>query len=166
MSNQIMRGSAAALVLAMAVGGPACAAAPSFDLQVTRLGSGSESFVATSGFTAPTSIVVRDQAALDALWNSIYANTTPRPATPTVDFSKHLIIARAMGPRPTGGYSVVIAGMIRQGQEYIVQIRETQPGPTCVVTLAVTSPVDVARVARHDDPIKFAISTDTRTCAP
>ena len=78
--------------------------------------------------------------------------------------AQSLIVARAMGPRPTGGFDVVVSGLIRQGGEFVVQVRESVPGPGCGVTLALTSPVDIARIARSDDPIKFAVATTTRSC--
>ena len=104
------------------------------------------------------------QAELDALWSAIYADHTTPPPAPQVDFSRHLVVGRAMGPRPTGGFSVVVTGLLREGGQYVVQVRETSPGPDCVVTLAQTSPVDLALIARHDDPIRFAISTTTVNC--
>jgi hypothetical protein len=142
-----------------------CAAAPSFDLTLTRIAPGATAYEANSGFTSPANLVVRDQAALEALWATVHANVTPRPPAPIVDFGRYLIVARAMGPRPTGGYDVVISNLIRQGQEFVVQVRETQPGAGCGVTQAVTSPVDVARIMRTDDAIKFAIATDIRNCS-
>jgi hypothetical protein len=160
MFNRFMRLAAAALVLVAS----GCAAAPSFDLSVTRLAAGPNAFEISSGFTAPANLIVRDQAGWEALWNTVYANVTPRPPLPPVDFTQSLIVARAMGPRPTGGFDVVVSGLIRQGGEFVVQVRETVPGPGCGVTLALTSPVDIARIARSDDPIKFAVATTTRSC--
>ena len=142
-----------------------CAAAPSYDLSLTRLGTGPRALEISSGFTAPANIVIRDQAEWESLWNTIYANMSPRPPVPVVDFTRSLIVGRAMGSKPTGGFDVLVSGLIRQGREYVVQIREIQPGAGCGVTLAVTSPVDLARIARHDEPIKFAVATETRTCS-
>jgi hypothetical protein len=141
-----------------------CAAAPSIDLSVTRLADGPLPLELTSGFIAPTNVVARTQAELEALWDTIYAGRTPRPAPPAVDFNRHLVVARAMGLRPTGGFTVVITGLLREGGQYVVQARETAPGASCAVTLAQTSPVDVALIARHDDPVKFAVSAMTRDC--
>jgi hypothetical protein len=141
-----------------------CAAAPSYDLSVTRLAPGPGAFETSSGFTAPANIVIRDQAGWESLWNTIYANVSPTPPLPVVDFTQSLIVGRAMGPKPTGGFEVEVSALIRQGREYVVQVRETQPGPTCAVTLATTSPIDLARIARHDETIKFAVATTTRTC--
>jgi hypothetical protein len=159
-----MRTFLSAGVAVILLAGAGCAAAPSVDLSVARFSSGPAPFEATSGFAAPANVVVRDDQQWEALWNTIYARTSPRPALPSVDFTRYLIIARAMGPRATGGYAVVIAGLLRQGREYVVQVRETSPGSGCVVTPAETSPVDVARIARHDEPIKFAVASETRPC--
>lgn len=141
-----------------------CAAAPSVDLQFTRLAGGPAPFEINSGFTAPANIIVRDQAAWEDLWNTIYAARSPRPALPVVDFGKYMLVARAMGQRPTGGFNVVITGLLRQSGDYIVHVRETAPGPRCGVTQAVTSPIDIARIARHDDAMTFAIATETKDC--
>ena len=151
----------AASALLIVVG---CAAAPSFELTLTRIATGATAYETNSGFTSPANIVVRDQAAFETLWATIHANVTPSPPVPVVDFGRYLIVARAMGPRPTGGYDVVISTLIRQGRDFVVQVRETQPGPGCGVTQAVTSPVDVARIMRTDDAIKFAIANETRNC--
>jgi hypothetical protein len=142
-----------------------CAAAPSIDLTVTRLAGTSQPVEISSGFTEAASMVVQDAAGWEALWSEIYAGRSPQPPRPEIDFGRYLVVARAMGPRPTGGYTVGITGMLRQGGQYVVQVREEAPGPGCAVTLARTSPVDVVLVARHDNPIKFAIASETRDCA-
>ena len=164
MSNQGMRVFRWFLPAWTAVVLSACAAAPTIDIQLTRLGPTGASFESHTGFAAPTNIVVRNQAEWEALWNTVYAGVTPRPILPVVDFGTYLIVARAMGPRPTGGFHVMLDGLIRQSGEYLVHVREIHPGPGCGVTLAVTSPIDIARIARHDDPIRFAISTEVRRC--
>ena len=152
------------LVVAPLLSLTGCAAAPSVDLSVTRLAGSSQPFGISSGFTQPANVVVRDGAGWQALWATIHAGTAPPPPLPDVDFGRHLVVARAMGPRPTGGFTVAITGMLRQGGEYVVQVRETSPGTGCAVTLAETSPVDVALIGRHDASIKFAIAAETRTC--
>ena len=153
-----------AVPIVVALLAAACAAAPSVDLTLTRLAAGPQPFELHSGFTAPTNIVARTEGELEVLWDTIYAGQSPRPSPPAIDFNQHIVVARAMGVRPTGGFTVTLTGLLRQSGEYVVQVRETAPGPDCGVTLAQTSPIDVATIARHDDPIKFAVSTATRNC--
>src|SRR5437868_5877864 len=57
-----------------------------------------------------------------------------------VDFNKHMIVVVAAGPKPTGGYAVVIEGVKADGKTATVTWRLKTPSPGDVVSQAFTNP--------------------------
>jgi hypothetical protein len=45
-----------------------------------------------------------------------------------------------------------------------VRIRSVAPGPRCGTAAALTEPVDIARVTRHDGPVTFVERAETQDC--
>ena len=61
----------------------------------------------------------------------------------------------AMGTQPTGGYAIAIDRVIETPNTIDVQVVRTSPGPRCGTTAALTSPVDIVRVARSDKEVRW-----------
>jgi hypothetical protein len=133
-------------------------------LTVTRLQSGELSFSYYSGITESRRLVVRDQAAWQQVWNDIYKFTFPAPALPAVDFTREMVIVAALGQRPTGGFSIFIDGATETANGVTINVRSVSPGAGCAVTLALTNPVDIARVSRRDGTVAFAETSATQNC--
>jgi hypothetical protein len=117
---------------------------------VVRLGSGPGSFTISSGLTESQRLVVRDAAAWREVWTAISARQLPPPAVPDVDFTREMLVVAALGQRSSGGYHILVDSAAAQPSALTVTIRTISPGPTCGVTLAVTEPVDIARLPRRD----------------
>lgn len=133
-------------------------------LTVTRLRSGTLSFSYNSGLTESQRLVVRDQATWQQVWNDIYKFTFPAPALPAIDFTRDMVIVAALGQKPTGGYSIFIDGATETANRVTINIRAVSPGPGCAVTLALTNPVDIARITRRDATVAFAETATTQNC--
>ncbi len=142
----------------------------------------------SSGITALRFAVIRDAAAWAALWTEHAGGGTP----PAVDFAREMVVGLWLGARPSGGYSVEILRMVvpyriavggwcpppselpigaawpcTGGTEvsgFLVDARETRPGPGCVVTQGVTHPFVIVRVPRVEGPGTYSYLLATRSC--
>jgi hypothetical protein len=110
--------------------------------------------VATSGFTEPAELVLRDRAALESAWRTLHDGLPGNPAPP-LDLATRIAVLVALGPRNTGGYTVRVDSVTTDGSRATVHYTVTSPGPSCMTTQALTSPVDVVSVARIDGAVRF-----------
>jgi hypothetical protein len=113
-----------------------------------------------------TRTVLRDDDAYASFWKQLYADRTPLPDRPTVDFENKIVIAVVLGQRPTGGYSARIDEALATESGGQIQVRHTEvvPGEECGVTLALTSPYVLAAVEAQDEEVEFSGSEKTRSC--
>jgi hypothetical protein len=109
-------------------------------IQIRRIGQYS-----TSGITTPARLVIRDDSSYASFWTSLGAG-----ARPAVDFSRDIVIVAAAGQRATGGNAIAVERVSRTGDGLAVEVVETNPGPGCMTTQALTQPVDVIVVAAAD----------------
>jgi hypothetical protein len=131
---------------------------------LTRFGTDSYAFAFNSGITSPLNAVVRDPAAWSALWQNIHAPMTPVPPLPAVDFSQEMVVAAGLGNRSTGGYDVLLAHAAEDATGLQIEVIETSPGPGCATSQALTQPVDLARTARRDGPVRFVTTQRVNHC--
>jgi hypothetical protein len=124
-----------------------------------------EATTSTSGLTQATRVVIRDAAAWDAFWGSMVAGRTPRPATPSVDFGQSMVIAAAMGQRPSGGYLIKIDSVSVSQSAVSVVVRSVSPGPNCMTTQIITAPVVAVTVPRADGQVTFIERVETKDCS-
>ena len=153
-----------AIVFAGACGAAPAAPDASEPLAVVRLRPEPVPLTYTSGLSEPQELVVRDAAAWAQVWEAIWRNHSPRPPLPDVDFAKEMVVVAALGARPTGGYSVFVDSASSAPGAVSIRIRTVSPGRECAVTLAVTQPVDAARVARRDGPVVFSRRNEVADC--
>jgi hypothetical protein len=92
--------------------------------------------------------VIRDEASWARLWGEIHAGVTPGPPLPPVDFAHHMLIAVASGTRPSGGFSIKVRSVATRGETLEVSVLESCPAQGAMVSMALTRPVEVVRVAR------------------
>ena len=92
--------------------------------------------------------VIRDQASWARLWAEIHAGFTPAPPLPPVDFAQHMLIAVALGTRPSGGFGVKVESVTNRGGRLEVAVVEACPAARAMVTQSLTQPVEVVRTPR------------------
>jgi hypothetical protein len=114
------------------------------------------------GFKTVERTVIRSEAGWREAWAKLCES--PPAAAPAVDFSRDMLLVAALGQRPTGGYAVQIASANVAGGVLRVEVVETRPGIGCMTTQALTYPVAVARVPRHDGEVEFVERVDVHTC--
>ena len=103
-----------------------------------------------SGIEEPRTVVVRTAAD----WKTLNTRRGGRASKP-VDFSRSTVIGVFLGTRPSGGFSVEITGIERQGKELIVSWREKKPGADQMVTQVLTAPYQLVTIDKFDGPVKF-----------
>jgi hypothetical protein len=113
-----------------------------------------------SGLAEARREVLRDEAGWARVWAEIHAGVTPEPPLPQVDFTSHMLVAVALGTRPSGGYGVKVASVTVRGEQLLVSVVETCPARGARVITSLTQPVAVVRLPRLAQAPKFE---DTRS---
>lgn len=168
MTRRLIRGhSPAVLVFVLTGCSPTAPSTGASPLELLRFRAGSAPFSYSSGFTEPTHLVIRDQAAWDDAWATLGDDMSPFPAPsrPEVDFASHMLVLVALGVKPSGGYSVVIESAVAKDGDIVVTAREVSPGPGCFVTSNLTEPVDLARLPALSGPVRFEIRQTPLDCS-
>lgn len=107
-------------------------------------------------------MVIRDADAWQEFWREAMDQRDSNP--PEIDFSRHMVVAAAMGRRPTGGYSIDIERAYRDDEGLTLVVRETSPGPNCILTQALTAPIVAVAVPSDDAPVNFEVSSRIEEC--
>ena len=133
-------------------------------LTLVRLGSAAAPLTSYSGLRESQRLVIRDQATWQQTWSAIWSNTAPQPALPTIDFTREMVILAALGERPTGGYSIFVDSASETAAGVTIAVRSLASDSGCPVTLALTQPVDIARMTRRDGHVEFAETFAIQRC--
>ena len=90
----------------------------------------------------------------------------PAPSLPVIDFDREMIVVASLGTRPSGGYDVVIDGAEQDSTGIQISIRVATPAAGCPVSAVTTQPIDLARIAASDQPVRFREQNVVVACAP
>ena len=101
-----------------------------------------------SGLDQPRREVIRDAASWARLWAEIHARESPAPPLPPVDFERQMLIAVALGTRASGGFGIRVTSVVVRGDRLEVAVEESCPAKGAMLTLSLTQPVEVVRVAK------------------
>jgi hypothetical protein len=108
-------------------------------------------------------LVVRSDAAWQAAWASLGAARRGE-RSPAVDFRREMVLVVATGTRPTGGWSIAVERATLAAGALHVDLVESSPGPTCLVTQMLNHPAAAVAVPRADGPVTFSRRTAVRAC--
>lgn len=117
---------------------------------------------AFSGIKAPRQVVIRDQAAWQALWAEHGAYAMPAPDLPKVDFARRMLVAVFGGQYSNGCYGVGITSIKAGADKVKVEVTEHGPQPGVACSFVVVSPMQVVALDRIDAEVVF----DTKVPAP
>lgn len=117
-----------------------------------------------SGITEHKEVAVRSHAEWADLWREHISIVSPPPDSPTVDFSQEMVVAVFMGEQSTGGYSIEINQIVKEGSKIKVFYTETSPDPECMVAQMLTQPFHIVKLARQDLPLVFIQERTTKSC--
>jgi hypothetical protein len=94
--------------------------------------------------------VVRSADEWRALWKKHAATVIPLPESPTVDFSRDMVVCVTIGSRPTYGYGVEIVRIEEVDDAHFkVEVVERKPAPDAITSQVVTTPYHMVVTAAH-----------------
>jgi hypothetical protein len=96
-------------------------------------------------------VVVRNAAEWAALWKQ----HRPGEPLPAFDFTRSMIAGVFLGSRPTGGHTIEVTSVQREGPNLVVSYRESRPDPQMMVTQMLTSPFHLVRIDRPEGTVLF-----------
>ncbi|MEA4880305.1 MAG: protease complex subunit PrcB family protein [Synergistaceae bacterium] len=123
------------------------------DLEFQRIGGGRYGGINDRQF-----LTVSSEEQWEKLWGEINGNVLPLPPTPFVDFDKSTLAAIFQGLQRSGGYSISVERVIEGKDRIAVRVREVEPGPRNIVTMALSSPWEVVAFPRTEKPVIFTCS--------
>lgn len=116
-----------------------------------------------SGLRQERLMAIRSPAEWLGQWRRINARQDP-PPLPALDFRREMLLMAAMGPRPTGGYRVVIDRVVEAPGELLAFVRFVSPGRGCGAIAALTSPVDIVRVPASPKTVRWTVERQAADC--
>ncbi|MGI8546923.1 MAG: protease complex subunit PrcB family protein [Gemmatimonadaceae bacterium] len=117
----------------------------------------------TSGFTESENLVLKTDAGLASAWKTVHAGIPGNPA-PAIDMAHNMVVLIALGQRSTGGYTVRFDSLTTEAAGAVVRYTVTSPGPGCMNTQMITSPIDVVSVPRIDGTVRFEKTDAVNRC--
>ena len=132
-------------------------------IPLTRLPE-ANSFRQYSGLTDSVRVVVRTEQAWREIWAAVHRDRTEAPALPQVDFERDMLVVAALGARPTGGFGIHVEAAHQEAGYINVLVRRELPGERCGSTQAFTQPVDIVRLPRSPQPVRFREDVLVRSC--
>ncbi len=121
-------------------------------------------FSQQSGIDEPENFVLRDPEGWATAWQRIQIRSRPAPAMPVVDFEREMIVVAALGRQRSGGYTIRVDRAYREGPKTVIIVQAESPGEGCIVTNALTSPVDIARLPLSAEPVEIRVESSPREC--
>lgn len=117
------------------------------------------------GGDAPLREVIRTQDAWDALYRRLRGGASPPPPPPSIDFSREMVLVISLGMRTSGGFGVAVTASQQTPTDIVVTVEETVPGPTCMVTMAITYPFTAVTLPTSDTPVRFVETKKVDSCS-
>ena len=105
--------------------------------------------------------LITDEAAWRRAWEVVGAG---RPL-PDVSFDTRAVVIAYQGQKPTGGYSIEIAGIKRTGTVLAVTVSERRPASGSLTTQAVTSPFVAVSIPRPPSGASVVLAGERGTPA-
>jgi hypothetical protein len=152
------------LTTALLVLSEACAIVAPVPVLIERLPTAPVPYSLNSGLITAETGVIRDARAWSDAWSRIHSNRRPTPTLPPIEFASQAVLIVALGRRPSGGFSIAISDVTRDGNALIVDVHRTEPGEGCIVTTGISSGVDIAIIPSYDLETIFRESTNVTQC--
>lgn len=108
--------------------------------------------------------ILRSEEELGTLWQQIHGGESAPPPVPQVSFPDKMVIVLVDSARPTGGYAIAITAVTPTEQGIFVTAVQTSPGPTCVVTQALTQPYHIVTVPWLPGNPSLTLASVIRDC--
>lgn len=135
--------------------------------QAQSLEASAVSFTELARGTTAKDVVVRKNYAVYSAdeFAKLWKQTGSSEKVPTVDFTNEYVIAVFAGTKATGGYGIEVSAVTDSGEARSVALRVTEPGTSCVVTQAQTSPYQIILVPHSDSSLSHTDTTTVKDCS-
>ena len=133
-------------------------------LPISRFRSEPAGYTAYSGIEDSLRVVIADTTRWRLYWHRVHARVRPVPPLPAVDFARDIVILAALGTRRSGGYGIRVDSAYDSGEFVEVVVWSSAPGAGCLVTAALTQPVDVVHIPARRVPVRFRERATTESC--
>ncbi len=107
------------------------------------------------GYTEPSRVVIYTEDQWKEIWEKVHILRLPRPGLPKIDFEKNMVVAVFMGKRSEGGYEIEITKINKTEEEIIVEVKEKEPPPGSLRTMALPQPYHIVVIKRSLLPVRF-----------
>jgi hypothetical protein len=107
-----------------------------------------------SGYKKRDSLVIKDQAEWEKIWNQHTSNLDQIPIVPVVDFNTDMVIAIFRGEFPTSGYLTEITQINESNGKIGVTVTETDSVKGMVLDV-LTYPYHIIKVKKNDLPVNY-----------
>ncbi|MBW4933928.1 protease complex subunit PrcB family protein [Marinobacter sp. F4206] len=94
---------------------------------------------ANCGLTAPGHVHLESRADVDRL-EALPGRSLPLAPLREIRFDSEHVILAALGQKPTGGYSITLAGSVIEDEVLELKVKIQEPEPGMMVTQALTTP--------------------------
>jgi hypothetical protein len=112
----------------------------------------------------PARLVIADTDSWARFWSDVHRHQEPAPEPPAIDFEQRLVLAAAMGQRPSGGYQLVIEEVAAADGRLYAAVLERSPGATCMTADVITAPVHAVAVPATDAAVTWIERQETYEC--
>ena len=123
----------------------------------------------TSNITAGTSadinktrLVIRDKDSLKEAIAAIDKNNEIK--IPKVNFERKMALFVTSKTREKGGYETRIKKIVKDNEDLIIEIRDSEPGDTCINTQQLNIPMDLVVLDKVDLSIEFDVVKFVKEC--
>ncbi len=103
-----------------------------------------------SNIVDPSHYVVKGQDRLEEVLDKINGNKVME-----INFDKNMVVAVFQGQQPTGGFEIKIREIIETDDNLNVYIEESKPGPSDIVTQALSSPYHIVKLEKIEKEVEF-----------
>jgi len=111
-----------------------------------------------SGYHKRGSLVIKDQAGWENVWNLHTSNLDQIPHVPEVDFNTDMVIAIFRGEFPSSGFYTEITNIAESKDKLEVTVTETNDLQGMLLDV-MTYPYHIVKLRRSDLPVEFTYKT-------
>lgn len=109
--------------------------------------------------------VIRQEQVFREMWNKLYADHSPVPEVPEIDFEERMVLLTVLGQRPTGGYGLRIEKVAVADGELGVHLIKSEAGDNCATTQALTNPIHIVTIPASRSEVTFYEEKIVKDCS-
>lgn len=108
--------------------------------------------------------VIRQEQVFREMWNKLYADHSPVPEVPEIDFEERMVLLAVLGQRPTGGYGLRIEKVAAADGGLGAHLVKSEAGDNCLTTQALTNPFHIVTIPASSAEVTFYEEKTVKDC--